>query len=439
MKKADHLLVQKTLDGDVSREEFDAFQERLRKEPDLADLYEGYAHIHHALSEEFEGGFAELDSGGRGRFHKAGLVLVAAAVVVLTSLALWFRPWEKMAADDVAVLTFSVDAVWQIEGDSRPIGGATGVSKGSHLSLRQGRAGVSLEPSVTAVIEGPAELTFVSETEMALNRGRGFFHRGGSSLALKVTTPRMTALDSGTEFGMEVLPEGPDQIHVTQGSVSVTSTGTSAAANLTEGDALQVDAAGKLEVIPANGASFPRGLGRFQTVFNVPFDAKDWRIDFGSPSIGAQLLEGANFTAYCRLKQAQPADDATVLLATIDVAKTSAGEFHTDGWAGMSFFSGGKEMLFFGDSFGTRPTWSLDVKQRVPVILPESPVIGPREVTLRYDARSGAVSLHEGSVPLKAPFCEGKLPAGLRFDEIRLGASSGAALSVQSLQIRTGG
>lgn len=439
MKKADHLLVQKTLDGDVSREEFDALQDRLRKEPELAELYEGYAHVHHALSEEFEGGFADLDSVGRARFRKAGLVLVVAAVVVLTSLALWFRPWEKVAADDVAVLTFSVDAVWQIEGESHPIGGATGVSKGSQLTLRQGRAGVSLEPSVTAVIEGPAELTFVSETELALTRGRGFFHRGGSSLALKVTTPRMIALDSGTEFGMEVLPEGPDQIHVTQGSVSVTSTGTNEAANLTEGDAVQVDAAGKLQVIPANAASFPRGLGRFQTVFSGPFDVKDWRIDFGNPSIGAQSLEGVNFTAFHRLAQPQPSEDARVLLATIDVGKTPAGEFHTDGWAGMSFFSGGKEMLFFGDSFGTRPTWSLDVKQRIPVILPENPVVGPREITLRYDARTGAVSLHEGSVPLKAPFCEGKLPAGLRFDEIRLGASSGAALAVQSLQIRAGG
>ena len=35
------------------------------------------------------------------------------------------------------------------------------------------------------------------------------------------------------------------------------------------------------------------------------------------------------------------------------------------------------------------------------------------------------------------PFCAGKLPPGTRFDEIRIGASAGAALAVNSLHIRT--
>ena len=65
-------------------------------------------------------------------------------------------------------------------------------------------------------------------------------------------------------------------------------------------------------------------------------------------------------------------------------------------------------------------------------------VAGPRVVTLRYDSKSGTVSLHEGAVPLKAPFCEGKVPVGIRVDEIRIGASAGAALAVESLEIRAG-
>ncbi len=96
-------------------------------------------------------------------------------------------------------------------------------------------------------------------------------------------------------------------------------------------------------------------------------------------------------------------------------------------------------MLFFGDSFGAKPTWSLDVKQRIPVIVPEPLVTGPRTVTLRYDFKTGEVSLHEGRVPLKTPICVGRLPAGVRFDEIRIGASSGAALAVIALDVRTGG
>ena len=84
-------------------------------------------------------------------------------------------------------------------------------------------------------------------------------------------------------------------------------------------------------------------------------------------------------------------------------------------------------------------SWALDVKQKTQVIIPESPVVGARKVTLRYDRTTGEASLHDGGLPLKAAFCEGKVPAGLRFDEIRLGASEGAALMVDSLELRAGG
>lgn len=70
--------------------------------------------------------------------------------------------------------------------------------------------------------------------------------------------------------------------------------------------------------------------------------------------------------------------------------------------------------------------------------MPEEPVVGPRAVTLRYDPRTGHVSLHSGGLPLSPPFCEGKIPAGTRFDKIRIGASAGAALTVNSLVIRVG-
>ena len=82
---------------------------------------------------------------------------------------------------------------------------------------------------------------------------------------------------------------------------------------------------------------------------------------------------------------------------------------------------------------------SLDAKQKTQVIIPEPPVVGARKVTLRDDRTTGEASLHDGGLPLKAAFCEGKVPAGLRFDEIRLGASAGTALMVDSLELRAGG
>ena len=96
--------------------------------------------------------------------------------------------------------------------------------------------------------------------------------------------------------------------------------------------------------------------------------------------------------------------------------------------------------LYFGPvGTGVRRTWSLDVKQQSPIILPGNPLVGPRTVTLRYDRKTGEVSLHEGRIPLRAAFCAGKLPAGTVFDELRIGASSIAGLTVRDLTVLAGG
>jgi hypothetical protein len=440
MKRADHHLVQQVLDGDIGKEGFDAFQQRLREEPELVELYESYAILHHTLSEEIEGGFAAGTSDGEKRFRSLPLVLMVAAVMVLAVAALYFKPWNQLKpSQDAGIVTFSVDAVWQITGTSRILGGATGVSEGGVLRLMQGRAGISLEPSVTAVIEGPAELAFGADQSLHLAQGRGYFYRGGTGGSLTVSTPKLTAVDSGTAFGVEVSNDRPDEIHVISGTVNVAAKSGNQQASLKAGDSAKVDATGEIELLPTDGRIFPYSLGRFRSVLADPFDPKEWRVDYGAPSLSGSRIDGANYSVFRKLPVPEPAEGATVLLATLEVGKPTQADFHTDGWAGMSFYSKGNEVLFFGDSFGTRPTWSLDVKQRVPVILPEQSVIGPRAVTMRYDFRSGLVTLHDGGVPLKAPFCEGTLPPGIRFDEIRIGASAGASLVVNSLEIRVGG
>lgn len=441
MNKRDHQEVQRLLDGDMTSEEFAAFQQRMRGEPGLMKFYGDYALLHHTLSEEFEGaavlGNATAPS-SRGGF---GLKwLLAAAACVAAGLLFWFRPWSgRSAVEDVAVASFSVDAIWRIDGASRNLGGATGLAGGSVLILGQGRASVSLEPSVTAVIEGPAELAVTSPDALHLARGRGFFQCGGARGRLTVTTPEFTVVDAGTEFGIESFPDKPDELHVRAGRVSLAPITGGAPVEITAGDAARGATGGTLERVASDGRRFPTSLGRFHTVMGGEFRKDQWHVDYGNPSITPTRVDGANYAIFHKFSVPQPADGNTVLLVSLDTGKPAEGEFHTDGWAGMSFFSGGNEMLFFGDSFGTKSTWSLDVKQRMPVVLPEQAVLGPRAVTLRYDALSGDVTLHDGGVPLKPPFCRGKLPPGLRFDEIRIGASAGAGFALNALQVRAGG
>ena len=55
-----------------------------------------------------------------------------------------------------------------------------------------------------------------------------------------------------------------------------------------------------------------------------------------------------------------------------------------------------------------------------------------------YGGVEGVASLHEGSLPLGPAFVTGTLPAGIEFDEIRIGASEEAVLALRSLTVRTG-
>ena len=442
MKRADHHLIQQVLDGDASQEEFARFQQRMREEPDLVKHYQDYALLHHTLCEEFEHGHVALTApsdSGRRAFHLPWL-LAAAAVLAVTLLVWQLLPWMgRQAVEDAAVITFSVDAVWQIDGQSRKLGAATGVSAGSKLHLRQGRASISTEPAVIAVLEGPSEMTIPSANALHLENGRGYFQSGGTGGGLIVTTPRLTALDSGTEFGIETHPERADEVQVKEGKVRIVSKNGNEATVLLAGDAARIPGTGPIERIPPDPRPFAKGLGRFKPVVSGPFEKAQWRVAYGIPSITESRIEGDNYAMFFSLSGIEPAVGTTVMLATLDIGKTLNGEFHTDGWAGLSFFSGGREVLFFGDSYGTRPVWSLDVKQSTPVIVPENSISGPAIVTLRYDPRTGGVSLHEGELPLKPAFCSGKIPPDTHFDEIRIGASSGAALAVKSIRIRVSG
>ena len=442
MKKADHQQIQHLLDGDLGQADFKSLQERMRGDPELYRLYEQYALLHHALSEEFEGGYPVTDASPPvpGRAVRLRLFLVGGLAAALVVMGWWIRPWfSAEARPDVAVASFSVDAVWNFEGPTRKLGGATGLAPGTSLDLRFGRAEVVIEPAVSMVMEGPARVSFQSAASLHVEHGRAYFVRGGAGSGLTVTTPLLKATDFGTEFGLEAPADGPHELHVTHGRVKVTNHGGNAAEMLAAGDAVRVSQDGALQRVTADGRLFATGLGRFHPVVDGPIDRSAWRVEYGNPELAPARVDGTNYAAFLDLGEPQPNGNDSVLLATLVTSKPSSGDFHTDGWAGISFFSGGNEILFFGDSFGTKPTWSLDVKQRIPVILPARPVVGPATITMRYDLRTGAVSLHEGTLPLRPPFCEGRVPAGTRFDRIRLGASAGASLSVASLNLRAGG
>lgn len=443
MKKSDHHLIQEILDGSASPDAFERFQERLRNEPDLAVQYKEYALLHHSLCEEYDGQkpLGKLVAiPQRFSASKWTLMFAAAAAVVLAAVIFYQTNTSTLKPRPiVAAVRFSPDAVWEIEGSARKGGELLNLVPGETLNLYHGQASILPSPFATALIEAPSKLTFVSPDSLHLEEGQGRFRLDKAEGHLEVTTPSMSAVDLGTEFGIVTRSDSPDELHVLEGKVNLRLNGKTEVHTLSAGQAGRVSSAEGIEQFPADASRFQKRLRPFSILMQAPFVKSEWRKDYGLAAISTDLVDGENFSILRSLPNPEPNSKNSILLATLEVRNPANGNFHTDGWAGLSFFNKGAEVLFFGDAFGPEKTWALDVKQRTPIILPGKPVVGPRTVTMRYDGKSGEVTLHEGRMPLGPAFCAGKLPVGTTFDEVRIGASSSAALAVRSLTISVGG
>ena len=444
MKRADHHLVQKVLDGDISREGFDGFQERLREDPELIQLYGSYASLNHNLNEEFEDGQTDpLATNGQQPMLRAWRIPLAIACVLAIAYAAWILPQSfdggKNSAD-VAIASFSIDAAWRIDGPSKILGGTTALSTDSTLHLLAGRASISLKPSDSLVIEGPTSLRFPSAESIEILKGKCLVQQSGRNNKLVVSTPQFAKISSGNCFGIFVDAEQKsDEVDVIEGNLEVLPREERIATQLVKGDAVSSVNGAATTHLHRQTRTFANRLDRFNSSALMPFRKSDWRVSYGNPNITETRIEGANFAIIHKFQSSLPLDKNSVLLVTLQCAEPSVGKFHSDGWAGISLFSQGTEMLFLGDPYGPGNSWGLDVKNAEPPAPRKTATIGSATMTLRYDSGSGSISLHEGGLPLKPAIYSGKIQPGTRFDEVRLGASAGAALAVTSLQVLSSG
>lgn len=439
MNKQDHILAQKVAEGQVSRKEFDTFQARMRKEPELVGLYQAYSLLEHTLCEEFDG-MPLRRTGSIGPTGNGWVVVgsfAAAAAVALLAAALWLRPDPVLPVVSVpSRMEFSEDAIWGFKGKKNQVDGVWSVENGGTLDLKQGRVSISLAAGATGLVEGPASLRVDAPGKVFLAEGRGFFRLERKGGELAVETPSLRAVDLGTAFGVSANRDKPDELHVIEGKVRLEVGGRASGKDLLAGDGASVDSGLKVERFAVPDNVFPETLGDFTTVLDGELKAGDWRAGKGSPEVKYGVISGSDFEVFRDVPELKKLGPHAVVLATLEVMVPEEGAFHSENWSGMSFFREGEEVLFFGDSYGDEETWSLDLKQGEPVILPERHLTGARKITMRYDVRTGMVTLHEGGLPLAAPFCRGWLNQGQDFDEVRLGAAYGAAIAVKGAEVR---
>lgn len=457
MKKSDHQWIQDVLDGQCDGAQFAAFQQRLRDDQEFAQLYREYALMQHALYEEFEGramiGARQVAPTKSSRPRWIGWSAVAAALVI--GLVIFSqRDRGLQLPQRWATSVFSDDAQWLINGKVADHTHEVQVAEGARVQLLLGQARFSIDGIVQSVIDAPAEWTYSDEMKITWHRGVGRFRVEDSVQGFTVETSTMSVVDLGTEFGVSSTLGGEAEVHVIEGLVSVNA-GQNEPKTLAGGEAVRLNDSGTWKKIPLQMKSVSELRESFVTLVDEDFSDVSqeysisnrkaryrddrWRLDRGKALVQKGRIEGRSFEAFLPLKIDEPSAQRGVLLVTMAVENPHTGAFHTDGWSGLSLYRAGEEVVFFGDGYGPEKTWSLDVRQQLPLVLPKHAVIDGRTVTLRYDAASGAVSLHHGGLPLGPAFCESKIAAGIRFDEVRLSASEEAALAVRSLQVRSGG
>ena len=153
----------------------------------------------------------------------------------------------------------SFDATWAGEA---PAAGEK-VQIGIPRSLTSGYVELSSADGLAVVIQGPATFTVQRPGVIALDSGKLTASVGPKAHGFTVNTPAANIVDLGTEFGVNVSPEGSTEVQTFRGTVSLSPSaipgGASASPTLiTAGSAKRVSPIGYISDIPAGKTDFVR-------------------------------------------------------------------------------------------------------------------------------------------------------------------------------------
>ncbi len=118
----------------------------------------------------------------------------------------------------VARLARAADCRWA----ERPLSPGDRLQAGQSLHLASGVAELTFDVGVRVVLQSPASLKIESADSALLEMGKMTAEiKTPTARGFKVHTPHATYVDQGTEFGVEVSPNGDSRVHVFQGRVDM--------------------------------------------------------------------------------------------------------------------------------------------------------------------------------------------------------------------------
>ncbi|AQT69217.1 FecR protein [Anaerohalosphaera lusitana] len=150
--------------------------------------------------------------------NKTAVVVAAASLLALLAMIL-FVQFAPPAPYEVATITDSVDARWS---SSLPIQPGTRLSSRTKpIILTDGVVTLTTDEDVKVVLEAPAQFSFVSYSEIALDRGKLFAHVSEQGCGFSVATPNSKIVDLGTEFGVICDASGNTEVHMFEGKANL--------------------------------------------------------------------------------------------------------------------------------------------------------------------------------------------------------------------------
>lgn len=196
------------------------------------------------------------------KISRFGMVFLAMNAAAILFLLLFLRFALPEGGSDVAILTDSLNAKWA-DAEGRMVNGASLVSGGKSLLLREGYAELLFNNQSRVTLEGPAEFQIPAEDQIKLIYGRLYARVPQEAIGFTVKTPSAQIVDLGTEFGVECDLQSSTSLHVVKGKTVLIAGDKSnkGSVEVTEGGAKKVSAVTRtISDISCNDRLFARKI-----------------------------------------------------------------------------------------------------------------------------------------------------------------------------------
>jgi hypothetical protein len=204
---------------------------------------------------------------------------IAALLFIITYLKIMPAP-KKV----VATLTDCMNCRWDEKGRELKRGDDV---LNEPQTLLSGFVALKFDDGAEVLVEGPAEFTPLSTEKMLLHGGRVYAHVPNRSIGFTIDTPDSSIVDLGTDFGVEMLTDGSNEIHVFEGKV-----------NLIAGSGNQSKAS---EIVTRNqarkinsGSAVIKPVEFNEFLFAQKISSKENRVVYGRPVSLASFVAGGD-------------------------------------------------------------------------------------------------------------------------------------------------